>query len=271
MSDSYSTGRPQIERPAFGTDVASRLLPCLVRNAAALDYYGETQLHSGGDFFDFIPVQPRGLVVAIGDVSGQSAAAVALMLPGMKGFLRTRFPGDSGNIRRVVGDLNRALCDTSPDSFYASLFCAAIDPERGELHYVNAGHEPALLVRIGGERVYRLESTGTVLGLTTRAGYGVRTLALEPGDLLVGFSDGVADAANSTGRAFGESGVLEALREHPGARSSRLVAYSLDAVRQFADRAGTVDDRTVTVVRFNQSLANPLLEDEARELEFAAA
>jgi serine phosphatase RsbU (regulator of sigma subunit) len=136
---------------------------------------------------------------------------------------------------------------------------------------VNAGHEPALLVRGGGERVYRLESTGTVLGLTTRAGYGVRTLALEPGDLLVAFSDGVADAANSRGRTFGESGVLEALREHPGARSSELVAYLMDAVRQFADRAGTVDDRTVTVVRLNQMLANPLLEDESRELAFAAA
>jgi sigma-B regulation protein RsbU (phosphoserine phosphatase) len=242
-----------------------------VRNAAALDYYGETQLHGGGDFFDFIPVQSRGLVVAMGDVSGQSAAAVALMLPGMKGFLRTRLPGESGNIRRVVRDLNRTLCDSSPDSFYASLFCAAIDPELGELHYVNAGHEPALLVRGGGERVYRLETTGTILGLTTRAGYGVRTLALEPGDLLVAFSEGVADAATPAGRAFGESGVLETLREHSGARSSELVAYLIDAVRQFADPAGTLDDRTVAVVRFNQSLTNPLLEDEARELAFAAA
>jgi len=271
MSDIHSTGLLQIERLAFGTDMVSRLFPCRVRNAAAFDYYGESQLRGGADFFDFIPYQPRGLVVVIGEVSGRSASAAALLLPGLRGFLRTSLPADSGDIRRVVRNLNRALCDTSPDSFYAALFCAAIDPELRQLHYVNAGHEPALLVRGAGERVYRLESTGTVLGLTTRSGYGVRTLALEPGDLLVAFSGGVADAANSSGRAFGESGVLQALRDYPGARSSKLVACLIDAVRQFADRAGTADDRTVTVVRCNRILADPLLADEARELTFAAA
>ena len=271
MSDIHSTGMLQIERLAFGTDMVSRLFPCRVRNAAALDYYGESQLRGGADFFDFIPHQPRGLVVAIGEVSGHSGAATPLLLPGLRGFLRTSLPGDTGDIRRVVRDLNRALCDTSPDSFYATLFCAAIDPDLRQLRYVNAGHEPALLIRGATERVYRLESTGTVLGLTTRSGYGVRTLALEPGDLLVAFSGGVADAANSSGRAFGASGVLQALRDYPGARASELVAYLIDAVRQFADRAGTADDRTVTVVRFNQTLADPVLENEARELTFAAA
>ena len=103
------------------------------------------------------------------------------------------------------------------------------------------------------------------LGLTARSGHGVRTLALEPGDLLVAFSGGVADAANSSGRAFGESGVLQALRDLPGARSRELVVYLVDAVRQFADRAGTA-------VRFNQILADdPRLGAEARELTFAAA
>jgi serine phosphatase RsbU (regulator of sigma subunit) len=87
----------------------------------------------------------------------------------------------------------------------------------------------------------------------------------------VAFSGGVADAANSEGRAFGESGVLQTLRDYPGARSSELVAYLIDAVRQFADRTGTADDRMVTVVRFNQVLADPVLEDEVRELRFAAA
>jgi sigma-B regulation protein RsbU (phosphoserine phosphatase) len=271
MNNNYSTGLLQIERRAFGTDVVSRLFPCRVRNRAALDYYGESQLLGGGDFFDFVPIEPRGLVVAIGDVSGRTAAASALLLPVLRGFLRTGLPGDPGHIRRVVRDLNRTLCDTSPDSLYATLFCAAIDPELRQLHYVNAGHEAALLVRGAGERVYRLESTGTVLGLTTRSGYGVRTLALEPGDLLVAFSGGVADAANPAGRPFGESGVLQTLRDHPGARSSELVACLVDAVRQFADRAGTADDRTVTVVRLNQLLADPVLEDQVRELTFAAA
>jgi phosphoserine phosphatase RsbU/P len=251
--------------------MASRLFPSRVRNRVALDFYGESQMSDrlGGDFFDFMPLGPNGLVIAIGHVSGQSAAAAALLIPGLRAFLRTRLPAD-GDLRRGVRDLNRTICDTSPDSFYATLFCAAMDPERHELRYVNAGHEPALLVRAGGERVCRLENTGTVVGLTTAASYGVRTIALEAGDVLAAFTEGVVEAANPAGQVFAASGVLEVLRAHPGARSNELVGCLVDAVRQFADRARPAGDRTVAAVRFNKTLAEPLLEDEAEEA-FAAA
>jgi phosphoserine phosphatase RsbU/P len=273
MRDNFPTGLLQIERLAFGTDAASQLVPCRVRSAAALDYAGKSQPagNGGNDFFDFIPVQPHGLIAVIGDVSGRSAEAAALVVPGLRGFLRTGLPVDPGNIRRVVRDLNRTLCDTAPDSFYATLFCAWIDPERRELRYVNAGHEPALLVRSGGERICRLESTGTVLGLTTRAAFGMQTIALEPGDMLATFTDGVVEAADSAGRAFGESGVLQVLCDHPGARSSELVGRLVDAVREFADRARPADDRTVALIRFNGAVSTAQLQDEIEEAAFEAA
>jgi sigma-B regulation protein RsbU (phosphoserine phosphatase) len=210
-------------------------------------------------------------MAVLGEISGEGAAA-AVLLPGLRGFLRTGLAGDGGgDIRRVVRDLNRTLCDTAPDSFYATLLCVRIDPERRELHYVNAGHEPAVLVRSGGERVYRLENTGTVLGLTTRAGYGLRTVALEPGDVLAAFTDGVIEACNPAGRNFGASGVLEVLRQHPGARSSELVECLSDAVRRFTERMRPADDRTLVVVRFNDAVANWQLEVAAEEPACAAA
>jgi sigma-B regulation protein RsbU (phosphoserine phosphatase) len=272
MSNNHSTD-VQMGRAAVGTDIASRLFPCRGRNRAALDYYGESQLadSAGGDFFELISFEPNGLVAITGHVSGRSAAAAALLIPGLRGYLRTRLPDEARNIRNVVRDLNRMLCDTSPDSFYAALFCAAIDPGRHELHYVNAGHEPALLVRSDGERVCRLESTGAVLGLTTRAAYGVRTIALEQGDVLAAFSDGVVDAADRTDRIFGSSGVLEVLRERANARSSDLVWQVLDAVGHFADPAKPAEDRTLAIARFKDVLAQPLAETEAEEAAFAAA
>jgi len=192
MSDIHSTGLLQIGTPRVwdGHGEPAVSMPCAKRGSVRL--LRRIATAGGADFFDFIPYQPRGLVVAIGEVSGPSGAQRPLLLPGLRGFLRTSLPGDTGDIRRVVRDLNRALCDTSPDSFYATLFCAAIDPDLRQLHYVNAGHEPALLIRGGTERVYRLESTGTVLGLTTRSGYGVRNPGNRTGRLAGGVQRRVA-------------------------------------------------------------------------------
>ena len=210
-------------------------------------------------------------MAVIGHVSGPGNTAETLLIPALRGFLPTRLSGDAGNIRGVVHDLNRALREASPHSIYATLFLAAIDPERRELHYVNAGHEPALLVRGEGDRVYRLGSTGTVLGLTSRAAHGRRTIALEPGDVLATFTEGVVEAADSTGQRFGESGVLQVLRDHAGAPPRQLARCLVDAVSRFADRTLPADDRTVIVVRFRDTLANAVLEDEAAEAAFAAA
>jgi len=260
-----------MERLPFATDQASWPFRCRVRSSPALDYSGESEPAAGGDFFDFIPLEPNGLMAVIGHVSGPSSTAETLLIPALRGFLPTRLPGDAGNIRGAVHDLNRALSEASPHSIYATLFSAAIDPERRELHYVNAGHEPALLVRGAGDRVYRLESTGTVLGLTSRSAHGRRTIALEPGDLLAAFTDGVVEAADSAGQLFGECGVLQVLREHAGAPASQLAGLLVDGVSRFGDRTRPADDRTVIVVRFRDTLANAALENEAAEAAFAAA
>ena len=274
MRNNFSSSSLKFESPACRTDIAGRLFPCQVRHSAVLDYYGESQLaeRAATDFFEFIPLEPSGLITIIGHVSGQTPAAAALLAPAMLGFLRTRLRGDGGgDIRRVVRDLNRTLCDTLPDTFYAALFCAAIYPQRREMRYVNAGHEPALLARRGVERVHRLESTGTVLGLTPRAGFGQRSIALEPGDCMAAFTDGVADAADPAGNSFGAPGVLHALCGHSGARASAMAAAILDAVRQFADPAAPAGDRTVAVARLNPVLRDPLLEAGIDDPAFAVA
>lgn len=271
MSENHPAALFQIERLPFGTDMASRLFRCRIRIATALDYAGEAQPASGGDFFDFIPLESHALLAAIGHVSGQNAAAATLLLPALRGFLRTRLSAGAGDLRGVIRDLNQTLCGASTDSFYATLFAAAFDPERRELHYVNAGHEPALLVRHGGNRVCRLESTGTVLGLTTRAAYGRRTIALEPGDVLAAFTDGLVETADPTGRSFGEPGVLQVLHENAGEPAHQLARCLVDASRSFGDRACPAMDRTALVVRFNDTLANGVLEHDAAEVAFAAA
>jgi sigma-B regulation protein RsbU (phosphoserine phosphatase) len=143
-----------------------------------------------------------------------------------------------GHLQKVVGEVNRTVCEVCPDTFYAPLFCCYIDTRRRLLHYVNAGHEPALLVRQRTGRAHRLESTGPVLGLTDRAVYGQRSFPVEAGDVLVAFSEGLS-------AAIAPARIAEIVRERMGGRS-------IDLVRDVLSAGGDTvlkEDRTVLAAR----------------------
>jgi phosphoserine phosphatase RsbU/P len=146
-----------------------------------------------------------------------------------------------------------------------------VDPHRREVRYVSAGHEAPLLLRRRTGRVQRLASTGTLLGLTGRTVYEQRTIGVDPGDVLVAFTDGVTEALDAQGREWSESGVLNVLRRCEYARSSELVAEILQSAGRFADPVTPADDRTAVVVRFTDATERTLHEEAAMELAFVAA
>jgi sigma-B regulation protein RsbU (phosphoserine phosphatase) len=146
-----------------------------------------------------------------------------------------------------------------------------IDPGRRQLRYVSAGHEPALLFRPRSGRLRRLESTGTVLGLTARSKFREKTVLLEPGDVLVALTDGITDAADPRGNEFREEGVLRILEQHPDAGAVELSGRIMEAVDSFRPRSASADDRTVAVVRMIAAAAKGPLIRRAKDLAFAAA
>ena len=233
-----------------------------------LDYYGTCRPAGdvGRDFFEFIPLDAGKLVVSVGDVAGDDVSA-ALMNSGLRTFLREFTGSRFAGIARLVEALNRTTCEICPEEFWATLFYAEIDPLRHQLQYVNAGHEPALLVHVEAGRVHRLESTGAVLGLTSRAGYRQRSVKMEPGDVLVVFTDGILEPAEDQERQLRDTNILDIMRSYPHSSAHELVARILDA----ADRSRQEDDRTVAVVRLLCAVERPLFEAHAAELAFAAA
>lgn len=252
-------------------EVQSCLFPGRMHVVEGLDYYGECRPASdlGGDFFDFVPLPERGLLLSIGDVSGHGIGA-AIIMSGLQALLRSLSAGGNGQLPRVVQGLNRSVCDVSPANVYATLFYAWIDPARRLLKYVSAGHEPALLFRPGG-RTRRLESTGTVLGLTARSAFREAAVALEAGDVLVAFTDGVTEAADSHGHEFREEGVVRVLERYPKAGAAELSGRILDSVANFRTPSSAADDRTVVVVRLVPAVSKqPFLREEA-EVACAAA
>jgi phosphoserine phosphatase RsbU/P len=249
-------------QPAQG--VESRPIP-------ALDYYGACRpgSNSTGDFFEFIPLDSRRLLTSIGEAPGPGVSSAAMMTA-VKAHFRGITAGGPDALAAAASRLNRALYDAASDGSLATLFLACIDPLRRVLHYLSAGQESALLFRANGFRVHRLEATGTVLGLTSRTVYRQRAVGLSPGDVLVAFTGGVADAMDRAGRVLGEAGVVNALSDQPGGPPHVLVERILDAAARHGDGVGQPADQTVLAVRFAGSAGN-LKEGRTASLAFAAA
>lgn len=225
-----------------------------------LDYYGERSPvgEPGGDFFEFLPLQPQ-LLVSIGDIS-RHGVGTNIILSGLQTLLRRLSVQKNGELPQLVEGLNRSMCDISPENFYATLFYVRIDPVLRQLRYVSAGHEPALLFHRRSNRPRRLERTGTVLGLTARANYRQHTLSMEPGDTLVAFTEGITEAA-----------VLRALEEYPDADARELSGCILEAVETVPQSSPAADDRTVVVVRLVDRSAVRPVTAHSEELACAAA
>lgn len=259
---SYKFSRLSTFEMESARDVQSRFLPYRLPAIPGFDYCGDSRQAAevGGDFFDFVvPAQER-LTLSVGDVSGHGVAS-AIVMSGMQAMLRGLSSAEHCDLGDVVRQLNRTVYDIAPEGFLATLFYASIDGHADRLSYVSAGHEPALLLRANGNAVQRLDSTGAVLGLTPRAAYRCRHVMMDPGDILVAFTDGIPEAMDPDGRELQIGGIAEVLRRNRGARASELVSLIMDA----AGAEEPVDDRTVVVVRRVKHESRPL-RNEKEEL-----
>jgi sigma-B regulation protein RsbU (phosphoserine phosphatase) len=236
-----------------------------------LDYSGRRRAgETGGDFFDFISRPAGNLAVCMGAAPAHGAES-ALIVSGIENLLCSLSAQAEIRPAAVVETLNRSVCSSPGDDSYATLFYASVDPLRRQLSYVNAGHEPALLLRKRQNRAIILESTGAILGLTHRSSYGQRTIPLEPGDLMAVFSDSVAEAVDILGHPFGPAGVLSVVRRTSNAHAADLVEEILDAAERHTGWGVPSTDQTVAVVRFTGDRAEAISTETETELAFAAA
>jgi len=229
--------------------IQRHLLPSGTPEVAGFDVYGLNlpATEVGGDYFDWIPLDGRGLAVALGDVTGHGVPAALLMSHLRASFHAEARPG-TGECAITVA-MNRSLARAAQAGRFATFFLVRFDREGGVLRYCNAGHNPPLLVRAGA--IEELMATGLPLGMIEDTDYTEESRAFAPGDTLVIYSDGVTEAPNARDQEYGEERlqrkVLELLGQGAGAR--RLVEGILEDVRAFARDRLSTDDVTIVVVR----------------------
>ncbi len=233
----------------LASDIQRRILPKGVPMVAGWELAGWNRpaRHIGGDYFDFLELEPgRRLGLVVGDVSGKGVPA-ALLVSTLHSSLRLLAERIS-ICPELFTRLNDHILDSSAPNKFITLFVAELDLASGELGYVNAGHNPALLKRARGP-IEQLGAGGLPLGLLPGSSYRVERMRLEPGDLLCLYSDGITEATTLDDEEFGVerlAELIEAGREQP---VDRLLARIGESVTEFAAGAPQGDDQTLLLLR----------------------
>ena len=249
-----------------GAEIQSQLLPdqCPIIDGVELAACCRPAFQVGGDYYDFMPTRPDLNATAkssgrwafvIGDVMGKGVPA-GLLMTMLRGMLRaevlTGLPPDS-----ILHDLNQlALEDLTQSHRFVTLFYSDFDAQSRKLRFANAAHNPPLLWSAKSQSIKRLDAPGLLIGLQPEAEYGCGEIVLQPGDVLLYYTDGVTDAPGISGERFDENRLITFLdkfaREGLGAKKILNKLFErLDAFVGVSDHH-LEDDASMVVLKVNE-------------------
>jgi len=225
-----------------------------------------------GDFYDCFLLTSGEVILVVGDVCDKGVGA-ALFMALFRSLIRASADPVGGGAINMIGGRHtmvmQALQSASPadlltrvagftndyiarlhgrTNMFATVFLASIEPYSGELVYVNAGHEPALIISTDGS-VEELRPTGPALGMLPDSHFTAVTRTLEKGHSLLVFTDGLVEAHSPTGEVYGGQRLREVLRAHGGGSASEVMHAVLDAAQAFGGHSDPHDDLTMLAAR----------------------
>jgi len=233
---------------AIACDVQRRFMHEIDRPLETFEFSGRCRqmLELGGDCYDFAPLQDDQLAVSVGDASGKSVAA-ALMISNVQSSLRTVMAFGETDPAAALRIVNRQVYASSLPGCYATLFYGILEGPTRTLRYVNAGHNPPVVIRQDGSVAW-LETGGAPLGMFGDANYQEGRLRLDPRDLVVAYTDGVIEAVNSAGEEWGVEGLLRVAFQNRTQCADDIVHAIFTSMDKYSPGRQT-DDATVVVAR----------------------
>jgi sigma-B regulation protein RsbU (phosphoserine phosphatase) len=202
-----------------------------------------------GDYYDYIPIDAHTMQIVIADVSGKGVSA-ALLMAATAAAARLE-ANHERNMLEIVGRLNTGILSVSDGEHYVTLLLAEIDADKKTLHYVNCGHNPALLFRSDTGKVTRLNSSCAPIGISPEESCELASADLAAGDVLVFYTDGVTEAQNDLGEEFGTERLSALLERGSSLSAESLRSAIFSSVADFCNRVGFADDVTILVVKCN--------------------
>jgi sigma-B regulation protein RsbU (phosphoserine phosphatase) len=263
---------------AIAAEVQRRLFPDRAPACRTLDLAGLCVPAGdvGGDYYDFLELGEGRVGFAVADVAGKGLPA-AILMSMVQASLRSQADGGRATTE-ICDSMNRLLYRSTAPNAYATFFYGVFEPDTRHLCFVNAGHNPPLVVRarpavaataataaastVGGmlavaamarteesEEAERLRATGLVLGAVSDSPYLEESVQLQPGDVVVAYTDGVTEAFGPGGQEFGEERLFEVVASARGLPASAIVERVARAVEAWRGGAPAHDDLTLVVAR----------------------
>jgi serine phosphatase RsbU (regulator of sigma subunit) len=222
------SGPRQVSRGVF--DIAGEVFPAR---------------YLAGDFVSVMDVGERTWIF-LGDIAGKGVAA-AMWFTHLVSLIRCHAAAHDATAA-VMTAVNRELCALRPSPPITSMVLLRLDWHSDELEYCNAGHPPALLLR-RDSALERLETGGPVLGVIAGAAFESARIAIRPGDMLLGCSDGVLECRNRSDEEFGDDRFRAKAREHAGEPAHAVLFSILGGLQDFAVGMPRQDDVSLLVIR----------------------
>jgi len=232
-------------------DVQQRFMQGQGRTSGSVDYSARCrQVRAlGGDCYDFVPLTDDRLALVVGDASGKGLAA-ALMIANVQSSLRTAALFTGNDLAGLLKIVNLQAYASSLADRYATVFYGVFDGATRTLRYVNAGHNPPVVLRNDGS-IDWLETGGAPVGMFPDSSYEEGIVKLDPGDLVITYTDGVIEAANQPGEEWGVQGLLKATaawEPQCSKGAEDLVQLIFNSMDDFSKGYQT-DDATLAVLR----------------------
>lgn len=241
------------EELRLAAEIQMRLLPDAAPKVEGYDLAGASipAQSIGGDYFDFLPLEGTRTVVCVADVSGKGLPA-ALLMSNVQAALRARYDScrsPSECLTVLSGLLYRNMYRGS----FVTMVYGILDAAEHSFEYANAGHNRPLWCGADG-RVQRLETAGLVLGAVDKIAYGDGRIRIEPGGVLLIYSDGVTEAMNDTRLEYGEERLMQVLTEARNLSSKEILSRITEDVTAHAGDMPQHDDMTLLVIKRNSPL-----------------
>lgn len=200
-----------------------------------------------GDYFDFIPVDDNQLGLVIADVTDKGAPAALFMVFSNSIVRASVHP--SLTPANSIRNANRLICAKSPNAMFVSLVYLMLEPVTGRVKYVNAGHNPPIYYSAASGQLQTLSRTGMVLGIDPEAFFDQRALAMNPGDFILLYTDGLTDAIDAEENAFGMDRLQEVILANRTASAEELINEIEDALFAHMGDTTPIDDVTLLLLK----------------------
>ena len=253
-----ATGRLERELQ-MARDLQSGLMPRETPQAPGWEFVARWQpaRQVAGDYYDFIPAPDGQIGIVVADVADKGMAA-AIFMALTRSTVRASLanaPSPAEGIARA----NRLICADAAGGMFVTLFYAQLDLSTGQLTYVNAGHDPAILCSDDTDRCAILERTGLILGVDENAVYTQLAVQLGPGDCVLLYTDGVVEAAleSAPDDFFGREHLFDLVTQYRSGSASELVSALDRALQGFIGPTGPFDDITMVAIKRVRELNPP--------------